>query len=127
MLTVGTSVVALSAMTAGPALAHYCFKEGWNERAAQGAGSSQAWYTLADWEADFAMVRSDPDVTQACLDAIEDAEAYFAGFDENTLFMGPGLLAKGRIEQGKGATPSGIDHLSFEALMPLFTNCQPPS
>jgi len=107
MLTVGTSVVALSAVTAGPALAHYCYKDGWNEKAHAGASKSQAWFGPEVWYGILEEVVAEGFI---CQDGADVIAATLAANGDDALYMGPGLLAGGAVRQGK-QLPSGISHL----------------
>jgi hypothetical protein len=50
MTTIIGATVGLMALTVGPALAHYCYKTGWNENAHANAQKSQAWITGDEWK-----------------------------------------------------------------------------
>jgi hypothetical protein len=103
MLTVVISIFVFSMMAAGPALAHFCYKTGWNEAAQAGAAKSQAWLTAEDWHEiiDFVV-----DEGWVCEEGGEAAHEYVAGLPADTLFMGPGLTAGGTLKNGKGKTPA---------------------
>lgn len=116
MMTAAVMAVALSAMSAGPAMAHFCHKSGWTEAAQAGAAKSQAWMTADEWRGfiDFAV-----DQGWVCEAGGDAAHTYIDNLPTNTLFMGPGLLAGGTIMNGKGKTPSRIGHVpvwEFEEL-----------
>src|SRR5690606_8505149 len=50
ILLTTTATVTIGMMGAGPALAHYCYRSGWNE-AATSNGRSQAWIPIEDFAA----------------------------------------------------------------------------
>lgn len=114
IMTTATAVLAISAVTAGPALAHYCYKTGWTEAAQAGASGSQAWATTEEMR-DF--VAFAVDAGFVCEAGGDAAYAYLDDLPSDTLFLGPGLLAGGAKQQGRG--PAHIEHLplhEFEEL-----------
>jgi lysozyme family protein len=103
-------VAAVAAATAAlaftaPAFAHFCFKEGWNERAAAGAGKSQAWMTPTEMNA---WVQSAPFI---CPAGKAVAATYLSSVPSTTLFLERGLLAGGTLKNEKGNTPEHFGYL----------------
>ena len=92
---------------AGPAMAHFCLKDFGS--AAGTAANGNAWHTGEEMLA-FA--------TQAGCDNLAGIEA-FIDAHEGYLFMGPGLLAAGTLQNGKGKTPKKITYMPFA----LFEGC----
>lgn len=120
LVTMTVAMVAITALAASPALAHFCYKTGWNEAAQQGAAGSQAWLTAEEWLAflDFALEEGFicPEGAEILREAIEAAP-------DDALFMGPALLAGGNSPHGpaggKGNNPEHFEYLpvaeAFEA------------
>jgi hypothetical protein len=113
------AAVAVLAIAASPAFAHFCSKSGWSDSAFAHAAKSKAWATpdemkgfLAEWEAS-------PDPEKPCAAAFDDLEDQIDSRPEYTLFMGPGLLAGGTLHNDKDNTPEHVDHLDFEAAFAL--------
>jgi hypothetical protein len=104
-----TAGVAALVLTASPALAHFCFKE-FNSTAAMNAAQSNAWITAEDWLAFLPEVAGD--LPPACADAIEAFLIEDVQSDSiNRLYMLPGLLAGGTLNNGKGNTPEKVGYL----------------
>jgi hypothetical protein len=106
------AAVAAFALAATPAFAHFCSKSGWSDAALQHAAKSQAWMTAAEWGEfiDFAEAEG-----EICPAGAENLRSQVASRSEDTLFMGPGLLAGGTLKNGKGNTPGHFDYLDFES------------
>ncbi len=98
---------AVVVTSAGPALAHFCFKTNFNPTAAAHASASQAWLTAAEWREFLPFIEPDcPGITAAIEPILTQAEQ-----SGTTLFMGPGLLAGGTLRNGKGNTPEHFGYL----------------
>ena len=106
------AAVAAFALAATPAFAHFCSKSGWSEAALEHAAGSQAWMTAAEWNEFIDFAEESGEVCPAGADNLRDQ---VAAQPEDTLFMGPGLLAGGTLKNGKGNTPSQFNYLDFEA------------
>jgi len=106
VVAVVASLTAALAL-ATPAMAHFCFKTGWNQTAAANAGKSQAWLTANEY---IAWVNS-LDEAFICQEGKAVATEYFQAQPSNTLFMGPGLLAGGTLKNEKGNTPAHVGYL----------------
>jgi hypothetical protein len=113
--------VAVFALAASPALAHFCSKSGWSEAALEHAAKSKAWMTADEWLGFVAGLEAKGEI---CPDGADDLRAQIASRPANTLFMGPGLLAGGTLHNGKGNTPEHFQHLDFES---AFGACGEPS
>ena len=107
------AAVAVLALAASPAFAHFCSKSGWSDSAFAQAANSQAWMTAADWMQIIDEIGASGE-EDLCAAAFDNLRAQVASQDENTLFMGPGLLAGGTLHNGKGNTPAHFDHLDFD-------------
>jgi hypothetical protein len=55
LATTGIAAMAVLALTAGPASAHFCFKTNLNERAAQGQAGSANWVSFNDLASEFSL------------------------------------------------------------------------
>ena len=99
--------------SASPAWAHFCRRIDFNEVAASHAGSSKAWLTADEWR-DFL-----PFIAEECPQAVPLIEQVLNSADEHTLFMGPGLLAAGRIGKDSGKGPS-----HFAYMLEAFESCE---
>jgi hypothetical protein len=117
-LTVAVAAVAISMLAAGPALAHFCYKTGWNEAAQAGASGSRAWVTAAEWHGFIDEAVAEGWVCEA---GGEAAHAYVAAVPDDTLFMGPGLTAGGTLKNGKGKTPP---HFGFVPVWEFEELCE---
>jgi len=113
------AAIAALTLAAAPAYAHFCMKTGWSDAAVQHAATSPVWMTQAEWLAfiDWA-VESD----EICPAGADVLRAQITSAGEDTLFMGPGLLAGGTLKNGKGNTPGQFDYLDFES---AFAACTP--
>ncbi len=109
--TLAVSIVAALALSA-PAFAHFCFKTGWSDAAAAHAAGSQAWMTETEWLefVDFAVAEG-----EICPAGADVLRSQLASNPDNTLYMGPGLLAGGTLKNGKGNTPAHFGYLDFES------------
>jgi hypothetical protein len=105
------AIVAALALSA-PAFAHFCSKTGWSDAALAHAAGSQAWLTEGEWLefVDFAV--SEGEICPAGADVLR---AQLAANPDDTLYMGPGLLAGGTLKNGKGNTPDHFRYLDFES------------
>jgi hypothetical protein len=131
LLTTAGATLALTAM-ASPALAHFCAKTDFNERAVERAATSQAWLTADDWHHFLDHLAAEiPDLEEELgLDCDADAlmddlhgqvDTLAAG--GTTLFKGPGLLAGGTLMNSKGNTPKGVSYIDFDGA--IFEHCLP--
>ncbi len=101
---IGTTVGVL-ALSTGTAMAHYCYRTDVPLNSKMSNGT--AWNTKAATLAEFANADFlPPDCKEVMLEHI-------AGLPDNTLFMGPGLLAGGAVQGGKA--PQGVGHLFEDA------------
>jgi hypothetical protein len=110
------AAVAVFALAASPALAHFCSKSGWSEAALAHAGGSQAWLTADEWLGFLGEVEAAGEI---CPAGADNLRAQIASRPANTLFMGPGLLAGGTLKNGKGNTPEHFQYLDFESAFGL--------
>ena len=108
------AAVAVLALAASPAFAHFCSKSGWSDSAFAHAANSNAWASPAEMKGFLAEWEASPDPEKPCAAAFDNLEAQIDSRPANTLFMGPGLLAGGTLHNGKGNTPAHFDHLDFE-------------
>jgi hypothetical protein len=113
--------VAVFALAASPALAHFCSKSGWSEAALTHAAGSKAWLTASEWFEFLEVLEASGDI---CTAGADDLRAQVASRPADTLFKGPGLLAGGTLKNGKGNTPEHFQHLDFES---AFGACGEPS
>jgi hypothetical protein len=97
---------------AAPAYAHFCMKTGWSDAAVEHAPKSQAWMTQGEWLGFIDWAVGEGEICPAGADVLR-AQITSAG--EDTLFMGPGLLAGGTLKNGKGNTPQQFGYLDFES------------
>ncbi len=107
ILLTTTATMTIGVLGAGPALAHYCYRTGWNE-AATSHSRSQAWMPIQDFAA---MIEAEvPEFQDMCVEgmAIWD-ETITTLADQNTRVKGPGLLAGGT--EGTGRTPQQFGYL----------------
>ena len=114
------AAVAVFALAASPALAHFCSKSGWSESALAHAGGSNAWLTKSDY---FSFLDEAVAAGEICPAGAVNLRAQLDSRPANTLFMGPGLLAGGTLKNGKGNTPEQFQYLDFDA---AFALCGPP-
>ena len=109
-LTVVGATAGLIALSSGTAFAHYCYRTDVpeNSKMAQGA----AWATKAE------MTEALPHfgLPDECAARLIE---HIGTLPDNTLFMGPGLLAGGAVPQGRG--PDGMGHLAHDAM--AFDEC----
>lgn len=100
-------VAAVVMLSAGPAFAHFCRKTNFSEAAAAHAGASNAWLTADEWREFLPDIEAGcPGITGAIEPILDEAEA-----SGTTLFMGPGLLAGGTLNNGKDNTPAHFEYL----------------
>jgi hypothetical protein len=111
------AAVAVFALAAGPAFAHFCSKSGWSDAALQHAAGSQAWMTADEWLEFIAFAEEEGEI---CTAGADNLRTQVASRSADTLFLGPGLLAGGTLKNGKGKTPDHFDYLDFEA---AFSAC----
>ena len=109
------AMIAVLALAATPAYAHFCSKTGWSDKALQHAAGSQAWLTADEWIA-FIDAAGDEEI---CPAGAANLKAQVLSRPANTLFMGPGLLAGGTLKNGKGNTPEQFQYLDFESAFAL--------
>ena len=111
-----SAAVAVFALAASPALAHFCSKSGWSESALTHAAGSQAWLTKAEWMGFLADMEAAGEI---CPAGADNLAAQLDSRPADTLFKGPGLLAGGTLKNGKGNTPEHFKYLDFEAAFAL--------
>jgi hypothetical protein len=105
LATTGIGAIAVLALTAGPASAHFCFKTNLNERATEGQAGSANWVSFHDVAFE---------ITGLC-DAGIEILADAAGVTQSTLINGHGVMAGGTLRKADSGTKS-ISHLDFEAI-----------
>jgi hypothetical protein len=105
----GIAAMAVVALTAGPASAHFCFKTNLNERAAEGQAGS------ANWESFHDLAFEMTGLCDAGIDILADA----GGATSDTLINGHGTMAGGTLRKEDSGTPS-ISHLDFDAIDAAF-------
>jgi hypothetical protein len=110
LATTGIAAMAVVALTAGPASAHFCFKTNLNERAAEGQAGSANWVSFHDLAFEF---------TGLC-DAGIEVLAEAGGVTSDTLINGHGTMAGGTLRKGEDAGTPSISHLDFEAIDAAF-------
>jgi len=115
------AMIAVLALAATPAYAHFCSKTGWSDKALEHAAKSGSWLTASEWLEfiDFAVAEG-----EICEAGADNLAAQVTSRPTNTLFLGPGLLAGGTLKNGKGNTPEHFDYLDFET---AFGLCGPPA
>jgi hypothetical protein len=91
---------------AGPALAHFCSRD-FGPGNGQNAANGQAWFTGEDY---MELAAQEPCINSELL-------AEFIAAHPNNLFMGPGLLAGGTLNNGN--TPKKVAYIPFE----VFAGC----
>lgn len=104
-VTVVGASVGMLALSTGTAFAHYCYRT--DVPAGSNMANGGAWMTKTEALEVFPGFLSQ---LGPCGDRIL---AHMATLPDNTLFMGPGLLAGGAVPQGKG--PDGVGHLIEDA------------
>ena len=103
------AAVAAVAVAAGPASAHFCFKESLNARAAQGMAGSANWIAFGDLAAE---------ITGLCpagIDILADA----AGVTTATMIHGHAVMAGGTLKKESPGNKA-ISHLDFDAIDAAF-------
>jgi hypothetical protein len=106
LATTGIGAIAVLALTAGPASAHFCFKTNLNERAAEGQAVSANWVSFHDLAFEF---------TGLC-DAGIEILAEAGGVTPDTLINGHGTMAGGTLRKGADSGTPSISHLDFAAI-----------
>ena len=106
------AAVAAFALAATPAFAHFCSKSGWSPAALEHAAKSTAWMTAAEWGEFIDFAESSGEI---CPAGADDLREQVESRSDDTLFMGPGLLAGGTLKNGKGNTPEHFAYLDFES------------
>ena len=106
LATTAIGAMAVLALTAGPASAHFCFKTNLNERAAEGQAGSANWVSFHDLAFEF---------TGLC-DAGIEVLAEAGGVTPGTLINSHGTMAGGTLRKGEDAGTPSISHLDFEAI-----------
>lgn len=109
-LTVAAAGVSIFTLSTGTAFAHYCYRTDVPANSQMRNGG--AWATQDEMVASFAEVPFPEDCKARII-------AHIESLPENTLFLGPGLLAGGAVTQGKG--PAGVGHLFADAM--AFPEC----
>jgi hypothetical protein len=110
LATTGIGAIAVLALTAGSASAHFCFKTNLNERAAQGQAGSANWRSFHDVAFE---------ITGLC-DAGIEILADAAGVTQSTLINGHGTMAGGTLRKVEGSGTKSISHLDFDAIDTAF-------
>jgi hypothetical protein len=106
LATTGIAAMAVVALTAGPASAHFCFKTNLNERAAEGQAGSANWVSFHDLAFE---------ITRLCDEGIAIL-ADAGGATLETLINGHGTMAGGTLRKGADAGTNSISHLDFEGI-----------
>ena len=99
--TVAAATVGVVALSSGTAMAHYCYRTDVPESSKMSNG--KAWHTKAETLAEWSTL---PFLVGECRTL---TLAHIGSLPEDTLFMGPGLLAGGAVQKGQG--PDGVGHL----------------
>jgi hypothetical protein len=107
LATTGIAAMAVVALTAGPASAHFCFKTNLNERAAEGQAGSANWVSFQDLALEFF-----PELCPAGIAILAEA----GGATPDTLINGHGTMAGGTLRKGEDSGTPSISHLDFEAI-----------
>ena len=110
------TAMAVFAIAATPAFAHFCSKTGWSDAALAHAAKSGSWLTAAEWNS---FVDEAVGAGEICPAGADNLKAQIAAYPSNTLFMGPGLLAGGTLKNGKDNTPAQFNYLNFDAAFSL--------
>lgn len=103
-MTVVGAAVSIFTLSTGTAFAHYCYRTDVPENSSMRSGA--AWATQEETLASFAQIP----LPEPCKTRVL---AHIESLPEDTLFMGPGLLAGGAVRQGQG--PEGVGHLFEDA------------
>jgi hypothetical protein len=103
-VTLVGATVGVFALSTGTAMAHYCYRTDVPANSQMRNGG--AWMTQEEALEGFASFLP----PGPCADRIL---AHIDGLPENTLFMGPGLLAGGAVRNGHG--PEGVGHVFEDA------------
>ena len=99
--TVAAATAGVFALGTGTAMAHYCYRTDVPEKSKMANG--QPWMTQEETLAEWSTL---PFLQGECRTLVL---AHIASLPEDTLFMGPGLLAGGAVAKGQG--PEGVGHL----------------
>ncbi|MGH3386138.1 MAG: hypothetical protein ACRDO1_16295 [Nocardioidaceae bacterium] len=109
-ITVVGATVGVFALSTGTAMAHYCYRTDVPEKSNMRNGG--AWMTQEEALEGFAGFLPPGDCATRVL-------AHIEALPENTLFMGPGLLAAGAVQNGQA--PDGFGHVFEDAM--AFPEC----
>jgi hypothetical protein len=104
---VATAVALLLVLTAGSALAHFCFNASRSDRGNEAAAGSPTWLSVEELLRDeFRLCNAG---VRHVLDGIEAA-----GFPRNLLIHGRTVMAQGRLgkHQHLSVNRKGVDHLT---------------
>ena len=107
LATTGIGAIAVLALTAGPASAHFCFKTNLNERAAEGQAGSANWVSFEETALEF--------FPGLCEEGIEILAAA-GGATPDTLINGHGTMAGGTLRKGPDSGTKSISHLDFDGI-----------
>jgi hypothetical protein len=116
LAAVAAAATAAFALAASPAFAHFCSKSGWSDSALANAAKSNAWLTPDEWKGFVAGAVAEGEI---CPAGAANLVAQIDSQPDDTLFMGPGLLAGGTLKNGKGNTPEHFAYLDFETAFAL--------
>ena len=105
------AMVAVLALAAAPAYAHFCSKSGWSDKALEHAAKSPSWMTKGEW---LGFIEFAVESGEICQAGADNLVAQIESRPDNTLFKGPGLLAGGTLKNGKDNTPEHFDYIHFE-------------
>lgn len=103
-MTLIGATAGVIALSSGTAFAHYCYRTDVPEGSKMVKGS--AWMTQEEMLAGFQQVPLPEPCKTRVLGLIQ-------ALPDDTLFMGPGLLAGGAVPKGHG--PDGMGHLAVDA------------
>lgn len=120
ILLTTTATMTIGVVGAGPALAHYCYRTGWNE-AATSHSRTQAWMPIEDFAA---MLEAEvPEFTEMCDDGMDIWDETIATLaSQNTRVKGAGVLAGGT--EGTSRTPQQFGYL-FDTFLEMLEACAP--
>jgi hypothetical protein len=104
VLTVATGAALV--MAAGPASAHFCYKNHVNENAAAGMAGSANWVPVG------VIAAEETGLCPAGVDVLLDA----AGVTADTLINTHGTMAGGTLRKADGGGNKAISHLDFAAI-----------
>lgn len=109
-ITATVGGVAMVGLAAGPAAAHFCYKDWQTDQSAAGVGKSSGWMTFEDMAATYLGLCPEGIVILA------DA----GGVTTDTLVNARGTLAGGTLKKGADAGTSTISYLDFAAMEAQF-------